>query len=122
MNPKILICEDHPDSQTVIKNCLSKRNYDIAIAGDGQEAIEKVKTFTPDLILMDIRMPKLNGIEAIKEIRGFDKKVKVIFITAFQSPQLSQEAEKYGISGYIVKPASPEGIIKAIETALAATD
>ena len=106
------------DSLRVIQGCLVKRDYQVFTAANGKEAIEKTKAIKPALILMDIRMPKLNGIEAAKEIRGFDKKTRIIFITAFQSPQLSKEASKYDISSYMVKPTSPEAILKAIEEAL----
>lgn len=116
---KILICEDEQDSLKIIQGCLAKRDYKVFIASDGQAAVDKCKSEKPDLILMDIRMPKLSGIDALKKIREDDKKVKILFITAFQSPQLSQEAAKYDICGYIIKPASPEVILSSIEKALA---
>jgi CheY-like chemotaxis protein len=115
---KILVCEDEKDSLKSIQKSLAKRGYDVAEAIDGKEAIEQTKKIKPHLILMDIRMPKINGIEAAQEIRKFDDKVKIIFVTAFESPQISKEAAKCKISGYIVKPASPELILKSIEEAL----
>jgi two-component system response regulator VicR len=115
----ILICEDEKFAQESIKNIFVKRNFTVHTAGDGEESIEKAKETKPDVILLDIRMPKLDGIEVAKEIRKFDSKAKLIFITGFQSQELSKEASKYDISDYIVKPTTPQDIIQAVEAALA---
>ncbi len=120
MSKKILICEDEVDQQKAIKNLLTKRDYEVHLAADGKESIDKAKEIKPDLILLDIRMPKIDGIEVAKEIRKFDANVKIIFITAFESPQLFKEAANYNISDYIVKPASVEDTLKAIQNALKA--
>jgi len=115
---KILVCEDECDSREAIKNILTKRNYEVYTAKDGKESIEKAREIKPHLLILDIRMPKIDGIEVVKEIRRFDTKVKIIFLTAFQSPQLSKEAAKYNIYDYIVKPPSPHYLIKAVGDAL----
>ena len=116
--PKILLCEDEDDSQESIKNLLTKRDYEVYTAVDGKESIEKTKDIKPDLILLDIRMPKIDGIGVTREIRKFDNKVKIVYITGFQSPQLFKEAAQYNISDYIVKPTSPEDILKSVKEAL----
>ena len=115
---KILICEDEQDTQDSLKNILERNEYEVYSAFDGKEAIDKAKEVKPELIILDIRMPKLNGLEVAGEIRKFDKAAKIIFITAFQSPQIKQETTKYNISDYIVKPASGDDILKAVEKAL----
>jgi two-component system response regulator VicR len=115
---KILICEDEADAVTYLNDKLKKDDYEVHTAVDGKEAIEKAKEVKPDLILLDIRMPKLDGLEVAKQIRKSDTHTKIIFITAFASPQLKQEAIKYNISDYIVKPTSNEEIVKAVESAL----
>ena len=115
---KILICEDDIDCRQALKNILLKRGYEVSIAVNGEESIEKVKELKPDLLLIDIRMPKLNGIEAVEEIRKFNTEIKIIFITAFESPQLSKEATKYNIYDYIVKPPEPEYILDTVHKAL----
>jgi len=117
---KILVCEDEKGSLTAISNILAKNNYEVASAGDGLQAIEQVKEIKPDAILMDIRMPKIDGIEAAKRIRKFDDKVKIIFLSAFKSQELASESAKYGSCDYIVKPASPEKILAAIKSVLPA--
>ena len=115
---KVLICEDEQDARESLKNVLTKMNYEVFSAKDGQESIELAKKIDLDLVLLDIRMPKVNGIEVANEIRKFDAKTKIIFITAFQGTELRDEAAKYDISGYIVKPVSHGEIVKTVEEAL----
>jgi CheY-like chemotaxis protein len=115
---KILICEDEQDAQASLKNLMSKRGYDVVAVNNGKDAIDQAHAFQPDLILLDIRMPKVDGIEVASSVREFDKKVKIIFVTAFDSPEMKKEASRYGISGYITKPALGDNIIQAIESAL----
>jgi len=115
---KILICEDEADAIVSLNNNLRKRQYEVSTAVDGKEAVEKAREIKPDLILLDIRMPKLDGLEVAKQIRKFNSDSKIIFITAFQSPELIKEAEKYDIADYIVKPTSSESVLQAVEQAL----
>lgn len=115
---KILICEDEADAIAYLNNKLGREGYEIHTAVDGKEAIEKAKEIKPDLILLDIRMPKLDGLEVAKQIRKSDTHAKIIFLTAFESPELVKEATKYNISDYIVKPSSSGAILQAIEQAL----
>jgi len=115
---KILICEDESDSKKALTDLLAKRNYEIFTASDGEESIEKAKRLKPDLMLLDIRMPKVDGIEVAREIRKFDSGVKIIFITAFESPELCRESMQYDISDYLVKPLPPEAILKSLREAL----
>ena len=115
---KILICEDEPDTSESIRNVLTKNDYEAFTAVDGLDAIKKTKEIKPDLILLDIRMPNLDGIDVAKQIREFDANVKIVFISGFQSNELFKEASKYNISNYIVKPASVEDILRAIKSTL----
>lgn len=115
---KILICEDEPDAVKSISTYLKKRDYDVATALDGQEALDMWKTFEPDVILLDIRMPKINGIEVAQEIRKSNRPVKIIFVTSFQSQDIHREAALYDIVDYIIKPAAMDDIMKAVNAAL----
>src|SRR3990167_2214580 len=117
---KILLCEDDPDIQKSLKNILGKHGYEVHTAPDGEEAIAMAIKVNPDLILLDIRMPKLDGLEVAGENRKHSTQAKIIFVTAFQSPELIKEAAKYDIFDYIINPASPEKILKTIEDALRA--
>ena len=115
---RILICEDEIDTQESIKNILSKRDYEVFTASDGKESIKRAREISPDLILLDIRMPKIDGIEVAKQLRQFNAVAKIIFLTAFESSQLVKEAAKYDIFDYITKPCLPEQIINYIQEAL----
>lgn len=115
---KVLICEDEKSVQEFLQDILKEKNCKVFIAEDGQEAIDKAKEIKPDLILLDIRMPKLNGLEVAKKIRSFNKSAKLIFLTGFESPELSKEAEKYDILNYIVKSSPTKEVLKLINKAL----
>lgn len=115
---KILICDDEKEAQKLFTEILTKENYETYIAADGKEAIDKTREINPDLLLLDIRMPKIDGLEVAKRIRNFNRTVKIIFLTGFQSPALSKEAAKYDIFDYIVKTASTKDILKVIQDAL----
>ena len=115
---KILLCEDDPDIQASLKNILGKHGYEAHAARDGEEAIAMAIKVNPDLILLDIRMPKLDGLEVAGEIRKHNTQAKIIFVTAFQSSELTKEAAKYDIFDYIVKPASAEDILAVVKKAL----
>ena len=115
---KILVCEDEKDAQESLKNILTKKDYEVYTALDGKEAVEKAIDVKPDLILLDIRMPKIDGLEVASEIRKTNKTTKIIFVTAFASPQIEKEASQFNISAYLVKPSDPEYIVKAIIAAL----
>jgi len=115
---KILICEDEQDVQASLKNMLSRRNYDVQGAANGTDALELAKKFQPDLILLDIRMAKIDGIEVARTIRESDTKVKILFVTAFDSLEIKKEAARYDISGYIVKPFPIENLLQTVEQTL----
>ena len=115
---RILICEDEQDTQDSLKNILERNEYEVYSAFDGKEAIDRMQEVKPDLVILDIRMPKLNGLEVAREIRTFNKNVKIIFITAFQGPELSKEAARYDIIDYLVKPAAAKDILEVIKKSL----
>ena len=115
---RMLICEDEQEARDSLKSIFAKRDYEIFTAKDGQEAVQKAKEVKPDVILLDIRMPKIDGMEVAREIREFDKIAKLVFITAFQSPQLKLEATKYNIAAFLIKPASAEEILTAVSETL----
>jgi CheY-like chemotaxis protein len=115
---RILICEDEQDAQKSLRNLLGKRDYEVYSAGDGKESIELAKQIVPDLVLLDIRMPKVDGLEVAREIRKFNTQAKIVFITAFQGSELSKEAAKYDIVSYLVKPILSKDILEVVEQAL----
>ncbi len=116
---KILICEDEKDVRELLSKILSKNNYEVTTVGNGQDAIDQARELKPNLMLLDIRMPKIDGLEVAKEVRKFDRLVKIIFVTAFASDEIKKEASKYDISDYLVKPVPSETILQKIAVSLA---
>ena len=115
---RILICEDEQDAQTSLQSIFTKRNYEVTSVSDGKSAIDQAKSFKPDLILLDIRMPKIDGLEVAREVRDFDKLVKILFVSAFSSPEIKREAVKYNIVDYLTKPVPTETLVQSVEQAL----
>jgi two-component system chemotaxis response regulator CheY len=113
---KILIVEDAEQVTEVMKQMLS--GYKIFSATNGKEAIEKCGKLKPDLVLLDIVMPVLDGIATLKQIKKIDVNAKIIIISAIDHPEVIKEAIKEGAMKYIVKPFSSEGLNEAVENAL----
>jgi len=120
MPKRILIVDDALIMRMMIKDILTvSGGYEICgEAADGLEAIEKYKELKPDLVTMDIIMPKCTGIEALKEIMRNDKSAKVIVITAIDQREALMDAIKSGAKDFIVKPFDEERVISAVSKAL----
>ncbi len=116
---RILIVDDTLFMRTLLKNILFSGGHDIVgEAGDGDEAIEKYKALKPDLVTMDVVMPKVNGIEALKGIKAFDPNAKVVMCTAVGQEQMVKLAIKTGARGYIVKPFQAPKVLEEIKNVL----
>lgn len=90
----------------------------VAEAADGREAFEEAKIHQPDIILMDIRMPGMDGIEGIRLIRQWNDRMPVLILTTFKDTEYIVEAMKLGASGYLLKDSSPKAIAEGIRAAL----
>ncbi len=88
-------------------------------AGDGEEGIAKYKELKPDLVTMDIVMPKLNGIEALKAIKEFDPAARIVMCTAVGQEQMVKLAIKSGAKGYIIKPFQAPKVLEEVKNVLA---
>ncbi|MCX6693598.1 MAG: response regulator [Methanomicrobiales archaeon] len=116
---RILIVDDTLFMRTLLKNILFAGGHDIVgEAGDGDEAIAKYQELKPDLVTMDIVMPKMNGIEALKGIRAHDPNAKVIMCTAVGQEQMVKLAIKTGAKGYIVKPFQAPKVLEEIKNVI----
>lgn len=115
----ILITDDTAFMRMTLKNILSKNGFEIAgEAADGLEAVDKYKTVNPDLVTMDITMPNMDGISAIKEIMKFDANAKIIVCSAMGQKTLVIEALSAGAKDFIVKPFQSDRIVDAIKKVL----
>ncbi|MPN00136.1 Chemotaxis protein CheY [bioreactor metagenome] len=102
---KILICDDSAFMRMMLKKILMEKGHEVvAEAGDGRQAVQFYRQFKPDLITMDITMPKMDGIEAVKIIHDENPLVRIIMVTAIGQRSVITEALKAGASDFIVKP------------------
>ena len=100
---RVLLADDHPRILSRLTDLLEPEFKVIAVVGDGQSLIETAKSLQPDLIITDISMPILCGIEAAKEILQTTPKTKIVFLTVHSDPDYVQEALQIGAVGYIFK-------------------
>jgi len=112
---KILIVDDNLSLCKTMSLVLKRKGYDVSIANDGFEAIDRVKNEFFDIIFMDIKMPVLNGVETYKKIREINDKIIIIMMTAYAVEDLIQDALKEGAYGVIYKPLNFENILSLIE-------
>lgn len=101
--PILLIAEDNEDNYLLL-NYMLKANFSLLHASNGREAVALFKIYRPHLLLMDIRMPEMNGYEALSEIRKISEQVPVIAVTAYAYPQDIKGILAYGFDDYITKP------------------
>ena len=115
---KILIVDDTEFLRVRISKMLSGDGHEIVEAENGARAVEQYKLIHPDMVLMDITMPEMDGLSALKAIRSFDPKAKVIMLTALGQESVVLEAIKSGARDFIVKPFERERVINAISKIL----
>ncbi len=117
---RILIVDDSPTIRKLISGKLEKSGHEVLVSADGVEAIEMLQDMTPDLILLDITMPRMDGYQVCKMIRGNDKTkdVPVVMISGKDGFFDKVRGRMAGSSGYITKPFGPETLMKAVETYL----
>jgi len=102
--PRVLIVDDEPDAVELLQEFLTAKGYEVIAASNGEEALRKVKEDRPHLILLDVRMPKMNGLEVLKRVREIDQEVGVIMVTAVNEEETGRQALKLGAFDYITKP------------------
>lgn len=110
---RILVCDDEEGVRESL-NLILERDYDVSFAANGIEAIEHVSKNVTDLLILDIKMPKMDGIETLKQIKKIKPKLKVIVATGYKSVETAAEAVKHGASDYIVKPFESKQVLEAI--------
>jgi two-component system, chemotaxis family, chemotaxis protein CheY len=116
---RIMIAEDSNATRLVLKDSLKIGHHDIvAEAVDGIETIEKFNSTHPDILLLDVAMPKKNGITALKEILSTNPSAKIIMITADENLSTIHQSAEAGAQAYIVKPFNFEDVLTAITMAL----
>tara|TARA_Y100000992_G_scaffold88876_1_gene57221 strand:- start:4685 stop:5380 length:696 start_codon:yes stop_codon:yes gene_type:complete len=115
---KILIVEDDPNLGKILFEYLDAKNFDISLAIDGEEGLEKFLNNTWDLLLLDVMMPKKDGFSLAKDIRKVDQDIPIIFLTAKSQKDNIIKAFKLGADDYLTKPFSIEELLVRIEAIL----
>jgi DNA-binding NtrC family response regulator len=104
MSKTILVVDDEKEICTVLSDNLSQEGYRVFTANSGKTALELVKKEKPDLVLLDIRMPEMDGIEVLRRIKKMKKEIVVIMLTAYGTLETARKAMKLGAYDYITKP------------------
>ncbi|ASJ02875.1 two-component system response regulator [Thermococcus profundus] len=116
---RVLVVDDAAFMRMLVKKILTQAGHQIVgEASNGKEAVEKYKQLKPDLVTMDIVMPEMDGISAVKEIMKIDPNAKIIMITAVGQEAKVMEALKSGAKGYIVKPFQAPKVIEEVNRVL----
>lgn len=119
MAKKILIVDDAAFMRMMIKNILVKNGYDVAgEAENGRQAVGLYTDTKPDLVTMDITMPEMDGLEAVKVIRSSDPSAVIIMCSAMGQQSMVMDAIQAGAKDFIVKPFQQERLLQAVERAL----
>jgi len=101
---KVLIVDDEPNMRFLLSEALSSQGYECCEAGDGQMALERLGEDRPDIVILDLKMPRMGGMEALKKIRVLDPDAAIIIVTAFGTRELAYEALREGAYDYFTKP------------------
>ena len=111
----VLIVDDEPDMRLAIRNVLKIRGYNVVESGDGNNAVEAVGKDNPDLILLDIRLPGMDGIEVLERIRKFNKNIPIVMITGYGHIQSAVDVMKLGAQEYLQKPFENAQLIEIVK-------
>lgn len=101
---KLLIVDDEPDVREFAKSFFKKRNIEVLTASGGLQALSIIEQSSPNLILLDVRMEEMSGIEVLRELRARNNQSKVIMVTGVEDEEVVIEANQLGVLGYIHKP------------------
>ena len=112
----ILLVEDEEKLARLLKNAIGDSFYSFHIASNGEEGLKKFKKLSPDIIITDIMMPKMNGLEMSKEIRAINADVPIIILSAFSETDKFLNAIDVGVVKYLIKPFDPEELLEYISS------
>lgn len=116
----ILVVDDEVAISNILKFILIKNGYNVKIANNGEEALLKIKESPPDLLMIDIMMPKMSGYDVCKKLKemGLFEKFPIIMLSAKSQKEDFEKAEKIGINYYITKPFSPINVVEKVKKIL----
>lgn len=119
MTHTVLVCDDAVFMRTMLSDILQQAGFTVVgEAGTGAAAVERYKELRPDLVTMDIVMPDMGGIDAVREITAFDPNAKVVMCSAMGQQALVVDAIQAGAKDFVVKPFQPSRVLEAVERVL----
>ena len=118
---KVLIAEDNPKTRLFLKNQLELLGYQVEAVSNGQAAVDMVSEIDPTLVIMDVKMPEMDGIDAARHISA-KKTIPIILITGLSSDEMATKAIESGVFAYLVKPVTKKQLEPAIKLAMARYD
>src|SRR5581483_3772617 len=116
--PRVLIADDHVLVAEALQKLLSTEFAVVGIVHDGRSLIQSARTLTPDVVLVDISMPVLNGLHAAERIKHKFPHIKVVYVTVTDDPEIMAESLDRGADGYVLKTSAPSELVDAIRCAL----
>ncbi|MBN1586074.1 MAG: response regulator [Candidatus Omnitrophica bacterium] len=110
---RVLVCDDEEGVRRSVALVLEDE-YDVVMAEDGEAVLNYLKQKQPDLLILDLKLPRMSGIETLRKIRQTDKKLPILVLTAYHSMEIAQEAIRLGAYDYIPKPFEQDHLLKAV--------
>ncbi len=115
---KILVVDDDPSFRELLRELLSQENYTVKVAENGKEALLRVRKESFDLVLTDVRMPRMNGIQLLKELQKIAPNIKVVVMSATDDLKTAVKMRKFGACDYITKPFCLDSVLQKVTRAL----
>ncbi len=115
--PRILIVDDEERFRNTMSKLLTVEGYEVSIAGTGPEALEMLRQNLHDLVILDVRMPEMNGVQVLSEIKKIDVSLEVIIMTGYASVDTAKEIMKLGAYDYLLKPYAIAELLEKIDAA-----
>jgi len=113
--PMVVVAEDSRDTRQMLRRALELKGYRVLEAKDGKEALELTKTYQPNLMLVDLNMPELDGLETIKYVRSAQDEVPIVAMTAFHVYGMKEAALEAGCNEYLIKPFDLDDLDKKLK-------
>jgi two-component system phosphate regulon response regulator PhoB len=111
---KILVVEDHPTVREVLRILIGMEDYEVAVAPNGETGLVLAEAMRPDVVLLDVMMPGLNGLEVCRALKARDASTRVVMVSARTSEDDEREGREAGADAYLHKPFSPLGVLEAV--------
>lgn len=116
--PTILLADDHPMMRTVLKKMLEPEHDVIGCVEDGRTLVDSAADLKPDLVVLDVGLPILNGLDAGRQLKLLMPGIKLVFLTMNRDPDIVREAFRIGASGYVLKDSMGEELLQVIQDAM----